>query len=325
MKDRKTVVVTGGAGYVGSVLTRRLLSGGYKVRVIDSLLFGDDSLKEICGDPALEFIRGDIRDIDLMKVALRGADTVFHLAAYVGEHAYKGQEAQATDVNYKGTVDLIDSANRADIERFVFTSTCSNYGSADTAQYMTEESWLNPVSQYAVDKIAVEDHIRNMAKRPAFNTVICRCATVYGISPRMRFDLLINELVRDAYVTRKIIVHNQASWRPFIHVEDLVDAFITILKAPLSKVSGRIFNIGQDNYTKRDIVAMLKTVVNNATVDDNGATDDKRNYRVSFDRIKNELDFKAQRSIEEEIGRMCSAIAGDLFGDTSRKIYTNYL
>ena len=324
-KKEPHVIVTGGAGYVGSVLVRRLLKKGYKVRVIDKLLFGSSSIRELRANPNFSFVRADIRDISVMKGLLKGASGVFHMAAYVGEHAYRGQEREAGDVNKNASFKIISLSAQSGIKRFIFTSTCSNYGQTDTAGFAKEETKLNPLSQYAEDKIAVEEFLKANSGKNNFRPVICRCATVYGISPRMRFDLLINELVRDAALRKKIQVYAPESWRPFVHVDDLARALVDIFETPAKKMSNMVFNIGQANYQKRSIIKMLAERMENFAVDYKKGEFDKRNYRVSFMRFKKKFNFKFRKEIGLEISRINDAIKEKRFKDPFRGCYDNYL
>ena len=241
------VLVTGGAGYVGSTLAPMLLADGHHVRVMDRLDHGGDPLLGVWSHPAFEFHTGDVRDSTKIRAAVAGVDAVVHLAALVGDPACARQPDLARAINLEASLALIEASQRAGVERFVFASTCSNYGKMkDANSYMDEDSELSPVSLYAETKVGVESALLKSSGPPDWYPTPLRFATVFGVSPRMRFDLTVNEFTMEMLTKKKLVVFGEQFWRPYIHVRDAARAILLVLKAPSSKVSGRVFNVGKN-------------------------------------------------------------------------------
>jgi nucleoside-diphosphate-sugar epimerase len=253
------VLVTGGAGYIGSVLTSHLLQVGHRVRVLDALMFGGESLLGVYDHSDFEFVRADVREAEEVAPALEGVDAVIHLAAIVGEPACRMYAELARTTNLDATISLVDQAKREGVSRFVFTSTCSNYGISDISILAGEEMPLNPISLYSETKVEAEKYVVGAAD-DTFCASVLRLATAYGLSPRMRFDLLVNELVRDAVSRKWVVLYGPESWRPFVHVKDVARAFETVLEAPGDVISGSTFNVGADseNYQKVQLAELIK-------------------------------------------------------------------
>ena len=253
-------MVTGGAGYVGSGLLRDLLSKNYKVTCIDNLMFGGESLLDILHNSNFNFIKCDINDINSFdKILTNGNfDAVIHLAAIVGDPACKLYSDLARKTNRDTTRWLLDRCKELEISKFLFASTCSNYGKMDDPEsYVDESSKLAPVSLYAELKVEIEEYMLNGIERTEdFIPTSLRFSTVYGVSPRMRFDLTVNEFTKDLAMGRELIIFGEKFWRPYCHVKDFSNAFITILKAPREKVAFNVFNVGDtsENYTKEMLV-----------------------------------------------------------------------
>ena len=258
---RGTTLVTGGAGYVGSLLVADLLARGTRVRVLDSLLHGSvPSLLGAFGDERFEFVHGDVRDPDAVRAAVDGVDAVVHLAAIVGDPACSRDEATARKVNFEATVALLDAAESAGVRRFLFASTCSNYGKlADGDAVATEEWELRPLSVYAETKVEAELEVlaRN---REGFETACLRLATVYGASPRMRFDLTVNEFTRDVALDGSLVVYGEQFWRPYVHVRDAAAGVRARARRARGVAAGQVFNVGatDENYRKLDLVELLR-------------------------------------------------------------------
>jgi nucleoside-diphosphate-sugar epimerase len=309
---QKHVLVTGGAGYVGSLLVEELLRRGHRVRVLDALVHGSvSSVLTAWGNPSFEFIRGDVREAGARAVALKEVDSVVHLAAVVGDPACSREPELARAVNLEATRSLVDDATRAGVERFVFASTCSNYGKRDNGSLATEDDELKPVSLYAETKVAAElDILSRNGAGPRVSTCL-RFATVYGTSPRMRFDLTVNEFTRDVALGRELVVFGEQFWRPYVHVRDVADAVVMTLEAAPDAVAGQVFNVGgtQENYRKLDIVNLLNDRFDEPSVKFVHKDEDPRDYRVSFEKVKASIGFRLGRNVASGIDEVASLVS----------------
>ncbi len=319
-----SILVTGGAGYIGSVLTAHLLGAGHNVRVLDCLLFGDASLEPIASHNALELVAGDIRDRACLQRAVKDVDVIVHLAAIVGDPACRYLPDIAREVNGDGANLLLETALGNGIGRFIFASTCSNYGRmADPTDHVTEESELRPVSLYAELKVAFERQLL-AADREGFVPIVLRFATAFGISPRPRFDLVVNEFTRDLFERRQLEVFGENFWRPYCHIADISEAVREAIEADKQKVRGHAYNVGNtaENYRKKDIVAMIlkllpdrEDYVSYVTKDE-----DPRDYRVSFEKIKRVLGFQPRVTVEDGIQQIITALeSGSLVNSTDHR------
>jgi nucleoside-diphosphate-sugar epimerase len=303
----QTVLVTGGAGYVGSGLLRVLLEEGYRVVALDKLSFGGESLLHIWGHPNFSFHCCDICDHERLDRILEQErpDAVIHLAAIVGDPACKREPELATRINWEASRRLVDRCRSLQVSRFAFASTCSNYGKMpDPDAYVDERSALAPVSLYAELKVKFERYLlEEMPRTSGFAPVALRFATVYGLSPRMRFDLTVNEFAKEIALRRELVVFGERFWRPYCHVRDFARAFLAVLRAPQEKVGYRVYNVGdtRENYTKQMIVDELKRVDASARIRYVAQIDDPRDYRVNCDLIKSELGFTVTRTVPEGI------------------------
>ena len=321
------VLVTGGAGYIGSVLVRQLLQKGYAVRAIDSLKFGGDALYDVMLHPGFEFMKGDIRNADDVSKALQGIDAIAHLAAIVGDPACKKFSEEANQTNWDGGVALFKAAENAGVQRFVFASTCSNYGKMpDPDSFVVETSELNPVSLYAELKVKFEKYLLEERKDSRICSTALRFSTVYGFSPRIRFDLTVNEFTRNATINGEQEIWGAQFWRPYCHVDDLARSVILVLESPEAKVRANVFNVGStdENYNKGMIIEEVCKVVPNVKVHYVEMNEDPRDYRVNFDKITNELGFTITKKVPDgvkEIYRLLSTgIVIDSFGQKYRNI-----
>jgi nucleoside-diphosphate-sugar epimerase len=320
----KLVLVTGGAGYVGSVVVDELLSRGYRVRVLDALLFGSvPSLLLPWGKPRFEFVRGDVRDAATRDAVLDGVHAVVHLAAIVGDPACSRQPELAREVNLKATRALLEDAERTGVKRFVFASTCSNYGKMEGDGFVDEHFELRPVSLYAETKVAAETEI--LAGSNGLARTCLRFATVYGTSPRMRFDLTVNEFTRDLAVKEELVVFGEQFWRPYIHVRDAAAAIVRVLGAPTATVGGEVYNVGntRENYRKLDLVTLLRQRFPDAKVEFVHRDEDPRDYRVSFEKFRTRVGFKAHRSVAHGIDEVLALIRSGLVEDPYADAYRN--
>jgi nucleoside-diphosphate-sugar epimerase len=322
VRETKNVLIIGGAGYIGSSLSRQLLDAGYKVRVLDSLMFGDGVISSLIGQPNFELLRGDFRHVESLVKAMRGIDAVVHLAAIVGDPACTIKADLTTEINYAATRMVIEVCKGADVNRLLFASTCSVYGASDFL--MDERSAPNPISLYAQTKLDSERAFLE-AKSATLHPTCFRLATVFGLSPRPRFDLVVNLLTARAVQDGKIMIFNQEQWRPFIHVNDVARAFACALQAPISVVSGEIFNVGSYhlNYSLGQVAEKIREHVPAVEIEYK-ENPDKRNYRVSFDKIHSYLGFVCHTRLEEGIAEIKEAIESGLVKDYRDKVFSNY-
>ncbi len=331
MNNKGHVLVTGGAGYIGSELTAELLRCGHRVTVLDSLLYGGESLLGFFHHPNFHFARTDVTEPGALRAALRRdwltPEVVVHLAAIVGFPACQAIGRQAAwKHNVEATKLIFDQAVRMGLGRFIFASTYSNYGLAPNGTPVTEASPLTPQSLYAETKIAAEEFL--LAQKDATCApLIFRLATLYGISPRPRFDLLVNQFVLDAYSKRELIIYQRGYSRSFIHVRDVVRGFIASMEAPENKVRGQIYNLGSQagNYTKDEIVGLVikrlpETVV---TYKDLTFGGDMRDIAVSFEKINRQLGFQAELTVEDGIRELIHVLRTGLIRNPQDERYRN--
>ena len=325
----KNILVTGGAGYVGSGLLRELLLKGYNVTCIDNLLFGGESLLDIWHNKNFTFYKCDINDSQkLDEVFLKNNfDGVIHLAAIVGDPACKLNSDLAIKTNFESSKNLLEKSKNSEVSKFIFASTCSNYGKMDDPDaYVDENSKLAPVSLYAELKVKFEKYmLGEMKKLDGFSPTSLRFSTVYGLSPRMRFDLTVNEFTKDLALGKELIIFGEQFWRPYCHVKDFSNAFITVLNSPNEKVAYNVFNVGdtKENYTKQMIVNEIKKVLPNSKIKYVKKNDDPRDYRVNCDKIKNELGFKISMTVPDGIKEIKRIIQENLIQDPEDQKYYN--
>lgn len=320
------VLVTGGAGYIGSVLVRQLLDKGYQVKAFDNLSFGGDALYEVMQHPKFEFLKGDVRNADDVEKALQGIDAIAHLAAIVGDPACKKFSDDAKETNWQGSVSLFEAAEKAGIKRFVFASTCSNYGKMpDPDSFVVETSELNPVSLYAELKVKFEKYLLEEKKdSPVCNTAL-RFSTVYGFSPRIRFDLTVNEFTRNATINGEQEIWGAQFWRPYCHVDDLARAVVLVLESDEAKVKANVFNVGstEENYNKGMIIEEVCKVVPDTKVNYVEMNEDPRDYRVNFDKIKNELGFTISKKVPDGVKEIYNLLKTGIVTDSFSQKFRN--
>lgn len=321
----KTVLVTGGAGYLGSVMVRRLLDLDYKVRVFDKLYFGRQPVEGLLKNNNLELNEGNIVSFEDYPHLLEGVDAVIHLAGLANDPSCDLKPQFSIEVNYKSTVRFAKKCKECGIRRFIFSSSCSVYG-AGGDNILTEESDLNPVSLYAKTKIWAENEIKELMDKN-FAPVFLRQATLFGLSPRMRFDLAINLMTKLAVLKHKIfIMGGGRQWRPFVHLNDASEAFIACLKADEDKIRGGVFNVGSNelNFKIIDLAKLIRGYIGkNVELEEIPEDADNRSYRVDFSKIKKELKFKPQENIEDAVTEIASAIRNGDLGDIENSKYYN--
>jgi nucleoside-diphosphate-sugar epimerase len=320
------VLVTGGAGYIGSVLTRQLLSKGYKVRVLDILNFGGESLLGILNNPDFEFQKGDVRVRKDIEKAVKDVDAVVHLAAIVGDPACAKEPVIASETNLEASINLFNTCeNSKNIKKFIFASTCSNYGKMKHNEFVTEDSPLKPVSHYAKLKVSFEKYLLESKTRSDFVPTSLRFATVYGISPRMRFDLTVNEFTKEAALGRELMIFGEQFWRPYCHVWDLARSCILVLESFSEKVDHHVFGVGDthENYQKKMLADEILKVLPKARIKYVHKEEDPRDYKVDFTRIKNELGFKITKTVPVGINEIAFIIQNGILVEPDNKIYSN--
>ena len=318
-------VVTGGAGYIGAVTTEELLSTGRRVRVLDVLLHDQDEIAGSLEDMGAEIVRGDIRDGEARKKALEGATELVHLAAIVGDPACARDPEVSQAVNVGGSQALVQDAKAAGVKRLVFASTCSNYGRmADPTVPITEEGELRPVSLYAEQKVGIEQAMLD-GDFNGMKPTCLRFATVYGVAPRMRFDLTVNEFTRDLWADKELEVFGEQFWRPYVHVRDAARAVRTALDAPEEKVAHEVFNVGRsgENYRKLDIVEEIQSRLDTGKVSFVRRDEDPRDYKVSFDKVREVLGFETTMTVPDGIQEVADALSNGAFPDPFDRSYRN--
>jgi nucleoside-diphosphate-sugar epimerase len=323
----QTILVTGGAGYIGSHLTRLLIEAGYRVRVLDVLCYGGDSLSPLHSSDKFELINADIRNREAVVSALKGVSGVVHLAAIVGDPSCASQPELAREVNKVAAEMLCDEAIKAGVSRFVFASTCSNYGKmADHNGYVDEDSPLAPISLYAELKVGFEKYLTERTS-DNFTPVCLRFATAFGLSPRMRFDLTVNEFTREIVLGRRLEVFGEEFWRPYCHASDLARACVLALQADRELVAGKAFNVGEShgNFQKLTLVKIILETLGRGyeLVRFVSRKEDPRDYRVKFSKIYKTLGFTVSRTVPQGVREIIDALESKQFTNPDDPNYRN--
>ncbi len=330
MTDRH-ILITGGAGYIGSLLTSELLRLNYRVSVLDSLLFGGESLLPFLHHPNFHFVKADVTEPRAIKDSCKDdwqkPDAIIHLAAIVGFPACQAVGRQvAWKYNVEAAKLVFEQAADIGVERFVFASTYSNYGLSPDGKPVTEESPLNPQSLYAETKIAAEEYL--LAQKDASCApLLFRFATLYGLSPRTRFDLIVNQFVLEAFTKRELIIYQRGYSRSFVHIRDVACGVILGLEAERSKIQGQVFNLGTDegNYSKDDIVRLVLKRMPETVVDYKDLTfgGDMRDITVSFAKIRNVLGFETTLDVDDGIRELLFALKSGIIQNPMDMRYRN--
>jgi nucleoside-diphosphate-sugar epimerase len=300
--------VTGGAGYVGALLVPQMLERGYRVKVLDLYIYGDDVLDQVKDHQNLEQIKGDIRDQELLRRVLPGCDTVIHLACISNDPSFELNPALGRSINYDAFMPLVEISKANGVSRFIYASSSSVYGIKDV-ENVDETMALEPLTDYSKYKALCEDILLGH-QSPRFTPVIVRPATVCGYSPRQRLDVIVNILTNHAVNTGKIKVFGGEQKRPNIHIQDMVDAYLLLLEAPEEKIAGRVYNVGWENHTVRELAEIVRNVVGPEKVElVTVPTDDNRSYHISSERIARELGFRPRHTIEEAVRDLVQAFS----------------
>lgn len=309
----ETILVVGGAGYIGTALVDRVLrETKYKVRVLDSLWYEGDALIPFFKyKDRFSFIKADIRNTR-MEDYVSKTDYVVNLAALVGEPICKQYPIEATDINLKANINLAETCERNGVLQYIYSSTCSNYGLAKDENPVDEDGELQPISLYAETKVKSEIKLLNDFKR--MHITVLRFATAFGLSQRVRFDLLLHQFIRDAWKQKKIVVYGGNAWRPIVHVDDIARAIITVLGQWSDKTE--VYNVGsnEQNYRKIELAEMVAKRFG-ATVQSLNEIKDARSYKVSFDRINKKFGYMTQNPPEDTVEQIAHALETGIIND----------
>jgi len=319
--SNELIVVIGGAGYIGSSLVRQLLAEGYRVRVFDNFSYGYDGIANL-KHPSIEIIEGDICDTYAVSSATANADTVILLAAIVGHRIEDIVHSELREINFLASSVVLDAAIEHGAHRFLFASTDSVYGIQSGVLY--ETGTPEPLSTYSRLKLRMEERVIG-ARRKKLHPTALRIATCYGFSPRMRFDLVANSLIRDAVCKKEIHVESGEQWRALAHVDDVARAFVCCLKAHVNLVSGEIFNVGSHNQNLQinQLVNMVKTLVPETKIIFHEGEADLVDYHLSCSKIEKILDFSPRWTIEKSMAQLQAMLVEGAFGDPYCLKYQN--
>lgn len=324
----ETILVTGGAGYVGSILVPKLLQKGHRVRVLDLYLYGDQVFSSLQAPPGLEEVRGDIRDLELLSKTLRGCTAVIHLACISNDPSCDLDPALTRSINYEAFQGLLAASRKQGIQKFIFASSSSVYGISHQP-HVTEDHPRVPVSDYNRYKALCEDLLMEISPDD-LPWVSIRPATVCGYSPRLRLDLTVNILTNHAVNRGVITVFGGSQWRPNLHIEDMTNLYVQLMDEPQDRIKGKVYNVGYQNLSVSEIAQIVKRVVESRYPHKNPIsivttpTDDLRSYRISCEKITRELNFSPKKSVEDAVVDLCEAFeAGRIPEPLSSSRYYN--
>ncbi len=303
----KTVLVTGGAGYVGSALVPKLLDRGYRVRVFDLYLYGEHIFAPLRANDRLEEVRADLRDRAAVRRAMTGVDAVVHLACISNDPSFELNPDLGRSINYECFPDLVDAAKSAGVRRFVYASSSSVYGVKDE-EHVTEDLSLEPLTDYSKFKAMCEE-VLDAKREPGFTTLTVRPATVCGYAPRLRLDVIVNILTNHAVNNRRIKVLGGSQIRPNIHIDDMTDFYVESLLWPDEKIDGKVYNVGYYNQRVDELAESVREIVGEDVEIVREPSNDDRSYRISSEKIKRELEFAARRSIDDAVRGLMAAFA----------------
>ena len=308
--QNKKILVTGGAGYVGSVLVPKLLNAGYSVNVLDLYLFGKESLSKVRNNPKLNEFIGDIRNVETIKKAVKECSSVIHLACISNDPSFELNPLLGKSINYDAFPELLNISIDSGVQRFIYASSSSVYGLKEE-ENVTENLSLKPLTDYSKYKALCEE-ILLKNKNNNFTPLILRPATVCGYSPRQRLDLIVNILTNHAFNNRKIQVFGGEQKRPNIHIQDMTDLYIKCLEYPKELIDSQIFNAGYENFTVNQTANIIQGIIGEDVLINTVPTDDNRSYHISSEKIYNQLNFKPQYGIKNAVTDMLSAFQNNL-------------
>lgn len=308
--QNKKILVTGGAGYVGSVLVPKLLNEGYSVNVLDLYLFGKESLSKVRNNPKLNEFIGDIRNVETIKKAVKECSSVIHLACISNDPSFELNPLLGKSINYDAFPELLNISIDSGVQRFIYASSSSVYGLKEE-ENVTENLSLKPLTDYSKYKALCEE-ILLKNKNNNFTPMILRPATVCGYSPRQRLDLIVNILTNHAFNNRKIQVFGGEQKRPNIHIQDMTDLYIKCLEYPKELIDSQIFNAGYENFTVNQTANIIQGIIGEDVLINTVPTDDNRSYHISSEKIYNQLNFKPQYGIKNAVNDMLSAFQNNL-------------
>jgi nucleoside-diphosphate-sugar epimerase len=329
--DIKNILLIGGAGYVGTVLTSHFLKKGYRVTVLDNFVYHNQfAITPYAGDPDYKFISGDMGNFDVLRQTLTENITdVILMAGLVGDPVTKKYPEQSKIINEQNVQKCMDFFENKGIEKLIFISTCSNYGLIKENELADEKFELNPLSLYAKAKVANELYLMNKRGKTDYTGVVLRFATAFGLSPRMRFDLSVSEFVRDLFFEKELLVYDEDTWRPYCHVRDFARLLDIVINADNSVVNFEVFNAGGDvnNFTKKMIVNEILKHIPNGKVKYGENGSDPRNYRVSFSKVKDKLGFEPRFTVQQGVEELITALRIGLYSDSldNKNKYGNYV
>ena len=318
----KRILITGGAGYIGSLLTGKLLKLGFEVVVFDAFFYTDIGISTLCDQPALGVIQGDIRDRAALQTSLANVDCVIHLAALANDPSAELNPTLTRQINLDSYPVLLDESLRAGVRRFINLSSIAVYG-INYDNNVTEDEPLNPLTEYARCK-AMSEAVVKQFNSDTFTTVSLRCGTVCGWSPRMRFDLCANTLAAYAISRKKLTVWGGGQKRPQIHLDDVTDFIVELMAVPAAKIGGRIFNAAGYNTTVQEIAETIKDVLGgDLELADGPARNDERTYQVSSERLAKELGFSMKKTIRDAVIEIMNAYRNGWWSNPDDSIYHN--
>lgn len=318
------VLVLGGAGYVGSAVVREMLSHGHEVTCFDLMMFGAESMMPWLGRPDFKLVKGDIRNADEVDAATAGHDAVILLASIVGEPACNRDPDNTRATNVGGAQHALDAAKKHGVQHFIFASTCSNYGVADTDVPVAEDGKLNPISVYSETKVETENLVLAAASDTLTPTVL-RLSTAFGVSARMRFDLLVSDFTLAGHQDGKVVIFGEQFWRPFVHINDIAKCMRMVLAAPTDVVKGEVFNVGanHNNTQKQTLGESVAKHLPGTKIEFVTKNEDPRSYRVEFAKVKDKLGFEPDWDIDAGIIEVRDCLQNNVWPDPTDGRYKN--